>query len=206
MVLGILGLLSLTASACSFQFNYASIQAPIGTVGEVGIQIRKTHGNCVLDSMDDYLIEGIGIQILGETSWDSKGGGLYEKWLQVSLSAVGTGRLKISKTCTKEGYEEAVLPITTLPSEDENAVWAKAWNGIYPFDSTGDIRSAIDAASIESGVLAVGELSVVLPSGLLLPEPLSDTVRLYALYSNNDVLPLLLVGKEMFFRFDHLLN
>jgi hypothetical protein len=206
IALGLLALLSLTASACSFQFSYASIQAPIGTVGEVGIQVQKTHNNCTLSSMDEYNIDGSGIQILGETAWEDKGGGLYEKWLQVSLSALGTGNLKISKTCTKDGYEEAILPISTLVSDSGDGVWTQAWNGTYPFDEPGDVRSSLGTAIIENGVLIVGELTVSLPSTLRLPEDLPDSVRLFALYSAGEALPLLLVGEDVFFRFDHLNN
>jgi hypothetical protein len=205
MFLGALGLLSLTASACSFQFSYASIQAPIGTVGEVGIQVRKTHNNCVLHSMDEYTIEGTGIQILGETAWEDKGGGLYEKWIRVSLSELGDGSLKISKTCTKEGYEEKVLPIVTVVSESSDEVWARAWNGTYPFDEAGDIRSVLGSPVIENGVLVVGEIAVPISSSFQFPEILPDTVRLFALYSEGEALPLLLVGEDVFFRFDHLL-
>lgn len=204
-MLGAMSLLSLTASACSFQFSYASIQAPIGTVGEVGVQVQKTHSNCVLPSMDEYDIEGSGIQILGETTWEDKGAGLYEKWLQVSLSAVGTGSLKISKTCTKDGYEEKVISIVTLVSESADAVWSQAWNGVYPFDESGDVRNAIGSPVLEDGVLVVGEISAVLPPSLQLPETLPNTVRLFALYSAGEAWPLLLVGEDVFFRFDQFL-
>lgn len=206
MIVGMLGMLAFSASACTFQFNYASIEAPIGTVGEVGIQVQKTHNKCTLSSMDDYVIEGSGIQILGETAWEDKGGGLYEKWVQVSLSTLGSGELKISKTCAKEGYEEKILPISTLATDSSDAIWTQAWNGAYPFDESGDIRSSLGSPSIENGVLIVGDLTVSLPSTLQLPEPLPDSVRLFALYSAGEALPLLLVGENVFFRFDHLIN
>ena len=135
--MGLVLLLSLGVSACSFQFSYQSISAPLGTVGDVGIQVQKTHNNCVLSSMDEYLIEGRGVQILGETVWEDLGGGLYEKWVQLSLATLGDGSLTISKTCIKDGYEEKVLPILTQSAEAADAVWMLAWNGTYPFEATG---------------------------------------------------------------------
>ena len=82
---------AISASACTFYFNYESIAAPIGTVGEVGLRVQKTHAKCTLSSMDDYAIDGEGIQILGETAWEDLGGNLFEKWVQVSLSEEGEG-------------------------------------------------------------------------------------------------------------------
>jgi len=41
------------------------------------------------------------------------------------LSALGAGFLKISKTCSKEGYEEAGLPVTVTAGE-EDGVWSEA--------------------------------------------------------------------------------
>ena len=68
--LSLLALFTLSASACEFYFSYESISAPIGTVGEIGIRVQKTHAKCTLSSMDDYAIDGEGIQILGETAWE----------------------------------------------------------------------------------------------------------------------------------------
>ncbi len=206
IVIGTFGVLSLAASACTFQFNYAAIEAPIGTVGEVGIRVQKTHNNCTLSSMDEYLLEGSGIQILGATAWEDLGGGLYEKWLQISLSQVGEGSLKISKTCTKEGYQEKILPVTTLTSDSSDALWAQAWNGIYPLEATNTVVSDTGTPTLHEGMLTVGNLSVMLPQDVQLPDSLPLTVRLYALGSTGDAAPLLLVGEDLFFRFDHLIN
>ncbi|MBE0636862.1 hypothetical protein IH601_12770 [Candidatus Bipolaricaulota bacterium] len=201
-VLGVL--FSLGASACNFYFNYDSISAPIGTVGEIGIQVQKTHNNCTLPSMEEYAIEGTGIQILGETAWEDKGGGVYEKWVQISLSSVGSGSLKISKTCTKEGYEEKVLPIATQPTDGADTAWVQAWSGTYPFDVTGDISSVTGSASLRDGILTVDTISVPVGSSVSLPEILPNTVRLFTLRSDNAVSALLIVGDGVFIRFDHL--
>jgi len=205
IVIGTFGVLSLAASACTFEFNYAAIEAPIGTVGEVGVRVQKTHNNCTLSSMDDYLLEGSGIQILGATAWEDLGGGLYEKWLQISLSEVGDGSLKISKTCTKEGYEEKILPIVTLASDSSDAIWTLAWNGTYPFEESGAVLNDVGTPALHDGVLTVGALSVTVPTNLQMPDILPNSVRLYALDSAEDLTPLLLVGEDVFIRFDHLL-
>ncbi|GAH27161.1 unnamed protein product [marine sediment metagenome] len=72
-----------------------------------------------MDDPLDYQFDWEGIQILGETDWEEIGPQLYEKWFQVSLSSIGEGFLKISKDCSKEGYEEAVLPITVTKGYEE---------------------------------------------------------------------------------------
>jgi hypothetical protein len=121
LVLSLMGMavFSLPALACEFTFNYDRIEAPIGTVGEIGVRVEKTHLRCTMDGSLDYQFDWEGIQILGETDWEEIGPQLYEKWFQVSLSSIGEGFLKISKDCSKEGYEEAVLPITVTKGDEE---------------------------------------------------------------------------------------
>jgi hypothetical protein len=121
LVLGLMGMtiVAFPALACEFSFNYDRIEAPIGTVGEIGVRVEKTHLRCTMDDSLDYQFDWEGIQILGETDWEEIGPQLYEKWFQVSLSSIGEGFLKISKDCSKEGYEEAVLPITVTKGYEE---------------------------------------------------------------------------------------
>jgi len=202
--LPLLALFTLTASACEFYFSYESISAPIGTVGEIGIRVQKTHANCTLSSKDDYVIDGEGIQILGGTAWEDLGGSLYEKWVQVSLSQEGDGFLRISKTCTKEGYEEKVLPISTL-APDEDAVWTLAWNGEYPFESPGDVASVLDVVTVGDGSLEVAGRTLALPEGAVLPDELPESVRVFYVEIAGQPVALLLVGDGMFVRFDHLI-
>jgi len=78
IAVGLFAAFALSASACTFYFNYVSISAPIGTVGEVRIRVQKTHARCTMSSMDEYTIEGRGIQILGRTTWEDLGGALTE--------------------------------------------------------------------------------------------------------------------------------
>ena len=200
----LVGLFSLSASACSFYFSYDSIDAPIATVGEVGIQVLKTHNKCTLPSMEEYDIDAAGIQVLGETPWQDKGGGLYEKWVQVSLSSIGQGSLTISKTCSKEGYEEKVLPISTSAATDDS-LWTQAWNGTYPFEATGIVDQAVGLPTVQDGTLLVGSETIALPAGAVLPETLPETARLYTQMINEQRVPLLLVGEGIFIRFDQFL-
>jgi len=108
-----------SALACEFTFSYDYIEAPVGTVGEIGIRVEKTHKKCTLDDPLDYQFEWEGIEILGETDWEQIGPQLYEKWFKVSLSSVGERFLKISKDCSKEGYSEKVLPIKVTKADED---------------------------------------------------------------------------------------
>jgi len=112
-------LTSIPALACEFSFNYDRIEAPVGTEGEIGVRVEKTHNRCTMSDPLDYLFNWERIEILGETDWEEISAGVYEKWFLVSLSSPGEGFLKISKTCSKEGYEEALLPIMVTQG-DEN--------------------------------------------------------------------------------------
>jgi len=199
----LLAAFAISASACTFYFNYESIAAPIGTVGEVGIRVQKTHAKCTLSSMDEYVIDGEGIQILGETAWEDLGGQLYEKWVQVSLAQEGDGFLRISKDCTKEGYEEKVLPIAALPPEDD-ALWTTAWEGEYPFEAPESVESVLGVATVVEEELTVADQTLTLPEGAVLPEVLPETVRVFFQQEDGRPITLLLVGEGLFLRFDHL--
>jgi len=197
-------LFALSASACTFTFSYESISAPIGTVGEVGIRVQKTHAKCTLPSMDGYLIDGEGVQILGETAWEDLGGDLYEKWVRISLAEEGAGFLRISKTCTKEGYEEKVLPITVLAPTDQ-AAWTTAWSGEYPFETPDGLQTVLDRATFAEGSLAVAGLTFALPEGAALPSDLPETLRVFYTQGASGPVAVLVVGDGVFLRFDHLI-
>lgn len=200
-----LALFALSVGACTFYFNYESVSASIGTVGEIGVRVQKTHLRCTLSSMDDYVIDGEGIQILVDTAWEDLGGGLYEKWVQVSLSQEGDGFLRISKDCTKEGYKEKVLPITSHAPDGE-AVWASAWDGEYPFESPEDVVSVLDVVTVGDGSLEVAGQTLALPEGVVLPDQLPGTVRVFYAEIAGRPVALLLVGDGMFVRFDYLIT
>lgn len=196
------------ASACDFFFSYTEVTAPIGTYGEIGVRVQKTHNNCTLSSMDDYEFAWENVQILGSTEWEEVGPSLYERWFRVSLSEIGDGYLMVSKDCTKEGYQEAVLPITVL-DPDAGGIWEQAIGGTYPLDvpSGGTVKSVAGAVAYAAGTLSVGGLSIELPSPTAdLPGDLAEARLFFATTDADGVFPLLIVADGSFVRFDHLIG
>ncbi len=205
----LIGLLlgAFAVSACDFTFNYEEITAPIGTVGQIVVQVQKTHNQCVMDGLD-YHFEYSDLQVLEETEWEQLlGPDLYEKWFQVSLSRLGDGEFKIYMDCTKDGYEEAVLPVTVTAGE-EDGVWSVAMSGAYPFTDETGMTAEVTTGVIwlHDGVLSVADRSVVLPT---VPEGLVDyqgEAYVYTAQTEGESAVLLLVSDEFFYRFDHLID
>lgn len=196
------------ASACDFFFSYTEVTAPIGTYGEIGVRVQKTHNNCTLSSMDDYQFAWENVQILGSTEWEEVGPNLYERWFRVSLAEIGEGYLMVSKDCTKEGYQEAVLPITVL-GPDEGGIWERASGGTYPLGapSDGTIGSVTGPATYAAGTLSIGDVTVELPNPTAeLPGGLAEARMFFTTTDVGDVLPLLVVADGAFVRFDHLIG
>ena len=207
LVLGLLAMvmISLPSLACEFTFNYERIEAPIGTVGEIGVRVEKTHRNCTMGDSLDYQFDWKGIQIMGETDWEEIGPQLYEKWFQVSLSSIGEGFFKISRDCSKEGYEEAVLPITITKGEGD---WQLALKGEYPYELQSKIEVEKTCAQpfLNNDVLKVGKVEVKLP---FLPQELveyKERIELYYYTFKEKALPLLVVSSDFFYRFDQYEN
>lgn len=204
LTLGLMGILAVSAFGCEFVFSHDRIVAPLGTWGEVGIRVYKTHTRCVLPSPDEYRITAQGAQILSETPWREVQPGVLEKWVVLSLAHVGSGHLKISKTCAKEGYEEAILPLEITAPEPEG-LWAKAMAGVYPLPlpAEGEVLAVAGEARVSAEQLEIAGMAFPLPGGfpgLVLPE-----ARLFcALLPGGEVRPLLLVAEGLFWRFDHL--
>jgi len=206
IVLSSLLIIGLAASACEFSFNYAEVVAPLGVVGEVGVRVYKEHKNCTLPSMDDYVFESKNIQILGETAWETIDRNVYEKWFQVSLATLGDGFLKISKDCSKQGYEEAVLPITVQdPTAD--GVWQMALDGAYPFESPeiAFVSTTRGHAVVTDGILTLGDQSFTLPAA---PTDLDGDLGEVRVFYTNDAREtlLLIASDDWFVRFDHMLD
>ena len=203
LILGLLAMVmvSLPSLACEFTFNYERIEAPIGTVGEIGVRVERTHRNCSMDDSLDYQFDWKRIQILGETDWEEIGPQLHEKWFQVSLSSIGEGFFKISRDCSKEGYEEAVLPITV---KKEEGVWQLALKGEYPYELQPqiEIEKTFAQPFLNNDVLKVGKVEVKLP---FLPQELveyEEEIELYYYTFEGKTLPLLVVSSDFFYRFD----
>lgn len=196
---------SAAASACTFTFSHAEIEAPLGTVGEIGVRVQKTHNRCTLPDMDSYEFTWSRIQVLDQTGWENLGGELYEIWFLVSLSEVGEGGLTISKDCSKEGYEEATLPIR-VTSGTPGSSWASALAGTYPFESPDRFAlvSLDGAAQVENGSLLIDEESFELPlgSGLGAQAELGPATLFYTSENRG---PILLVTESLFVRLDSFL-
>ena len=200
--------IALSAAACEFDFGYDEIMAPLGTVGEISVHVLKTHNNCTLPSMDDYQFAWENIQILGETAWEEISPNRYEKWFQVSLSQIGNGYLKISKNCTKEGYEEAILPITVLEPAEEG-VWHQAYEGAYPFEvpEIGTLESVIGEGVIIEGTLTIDQLTIelsVVPADF--DGELGSVRVFFTKTPDEEIVPLLIASDDFFLRFDHLVG
>ncbi len=207
IVVSVAGLAGVAALGCDFVFSYSSLSAPLGTWGEVGVRVAKTHANCTLPNPYAYDISVSGVQILGETPWTDVQPNVIEKWVLLSLAEIGNGYLKVSKTCSKAGYEEGVLPVRIgAPAAD--GVWAKAWNGTYPFDPPAGytVSSITGEATVKGTTLIVGRINLALPAtppallGRTLP------VRLYYVTKDGKPFPLLIVGEGLFWRYDPVLK
>lgn len=208
LALGLIGgAVGFTALGCDFLFSYKSITAPLGTSGEVGIRVYKTHANCTLPAPYDYGLSTAGVQILGETPWKEIQPGVIEKWVLLSLAEVGDGHLKVFKTCTKEGYEEGVLPIqVTAPTSD--GAWAQAKAGTYPFSPPEGytVAALSGTGTVKDGVLSVEGMSLPLPT---VPPTLAGRslpLQVYYVTRDGTPFPLLLVGDGLFWRYDPLLK
>jgi len=197
--------LAVVGWACDFAFNYDEITAPVGTVGEIGVRVQKTHNNCTMADPFDYQFAWENLQILGETPWEEVGPQLYEKWFKVSLSVPGEGFLKISKTCSKEGYEEAVLPITVTEGAADGP-FLQALSGTYPFELTADlsVNTVVGAVHLEGELLTIGYLQVLLPTIPIGLEDYLGEARLYYTSGGEQAELLLLVSEDFLYRFDHL--
>lgn len=106
------------AFACDFTFEPAFISGKLGDTAIVKVTVDKTHRNCSLRTMDEYHLEYDGVQLMGATPWKQVDNDTYEKWLKVGLSEIGNASIKIWKKCSKDGYEEKLLPITVFENEN----------------------------------------------------------------------------------------
>ena len=175
-------------------------------MGEIGVQAQKTHNDCTMTDPDplDYQFAWENLQILGETPWEEISPQLYEKWFKVSLSVLGAGFLKISKTCSKEGYEEA-LPVA-ITEGTADGIFLQALSGTYPFELEADlfVKTVVGTIRLEENPLTVGDVQALLPT---IPSKLEDYLgeaRLYYTPGGEGANPLLLVSEDFLYRFDHL--
>ena len=210
MILMGAAVISVPVLACEFSFNYERIEAPVGTEGKIGVQVEKTHARCTMEDTLDYQFDWEHIQILGETDWEETTSEVYQKWFWVSLSSPGEGFLKISKTCSKEGYEEAVLPVIVTKGE-ETGIWKSALEGklsysSYPWELETETENILGKIYLEKDILKIENLEMKLP--ILLPELVDyqESSRIYYIISDKKSVPLLIVSDDFYLRFDQYQN
>ena len=189
--------------ACDFDFNYDSIEAPLGTEGKIGVQVVKTHTRCTMPDELGYDFDWDHIQVLGETQWEEVERNVYEKWFRVSLSSPGEGYLRISSECSKEGYNEKVLPITVIAGSPDGS-WQAAMNGTYPFSdgNMGELAVVFGQLDFDGDAILVdGERFDVphIPSDFA---SYSGAVQVYYQSKDGTRNPVLVVGESIFIRFD----
>jgi len=197
-------LVAQTSLACEFTFNYESIEAPLATVGDIGIRVYKTHNNCTLQSMNDYHFESDKLQILEESEWQEIERNVYEKWFKVMLSEKGEGYILIWKECSKEGYEEKSLPIKITGNSEEVK---QALAGVYPYED--DINISMESGNIKyiDNNFVINNVKLVL-SEYNLPENILATIvnyqkPVYVFYDSNQGNELILiVGEDIYYKFN----
>lgn len=198
---------AMSMAACTFQFNYDSIEAPLGTTGEIGIRVIKTHNRCTLTSMEEYRIAGIRVQILGRTPWAEVRRNTYETLVQVSLSETGEGALVISKTCSKSGYEEGVLPVRVTPATGDGN-WMAASSGVYPFDVEAGfaLEAVTGLLAWRDGEVTLGNLTFPVPRNVSPSTAHAEEGTLFLAVADGVRRPLLAVGPSLFVRLDALVG
>ncbi len=194
--------LSIPVQACEFYFNYSQIEAPLGTTGSIGVRVFKEHQDCCMENMDGYQLEWDKIQVLEETEWSEIDNNLYEKRLRIALSEVGDGFFKISKDCTREGYDEDGIPIIVHEGGED---WNEAYHRQnYPYETELEVQRAAGTLELVEGGLEInGEKRVAVPS---IPAAIEDynghTVIYYSVIDGNKE-ALLMVGEDIFYPFNH---
>lgn len=190
--------------ACEFTFNYESIKAPQGTVGDIGIRVYKTHNNCTLQTMDEYNFESEKIQILEESEWQEVERDVYEKWFKVLLSEKGDGYILIWKECSKEGYQEEKLPIKIEGSKEEVE---QAISGDYPYDIDMEISSINGNIKYKENEFVIADFKLLLPEQNLSVDNIEAIQNykkpVYVFYNNKEDNKILLIaGEDIYYRFD----
>lgn len=187
------------ALSCVFSFEPEAISGKVGDVVVIKVVVEKTHLRCTLDSMDDYHFEFDNVQVLGETSWNQIDQYTYVKWFKLSLSEAGEGFVKIWKNCSKEGYDEAVLPVNV----SENAeLFEKINSGKFILDTQLNIentlvRSFYLDAERTVDKITLGDAEFKFPIEICL-----KAGDIYVLYSKDYPYPIAVAGKDFFYRFD----
>ncbi len=115
IILGILILSAIFGFACDFEFEVESTTVAQGSEFYVRVLLGQTHNRCTLPSFDDDIhFEAEGFELIAKTKWRLIDRYTYELWLQVRAENIGEGWIKVFKTCSRNGYEEEVFPLTVI--------------------------------------------------------------------------------------------
>lgn len=193
-------LVSTFALSCVFSFEPEVVSGKVGDIVIIKVSVEKTHWRCVLDSMDDYHFELENVQVLGETSWNQIDSRIYEKWFKLSLSEAGEGFVKIWKNCTKEGYDEAILPVTVSANTE---LLEKISEGSFPVDTPLNVESTLVESFYKDAEKTVNKITLKDVEFELPIEVYLKAGEVYVLYSKDYPYPIAVAGEDFFYRFDY---
>ncbi len=195
-------ILAAVSLSCEFTFSQEDLSGELGSEAIIKVTIHRDHNNCTMKSMDDYKFEFQNVQLIKETAWKEVSRLTYEKWMIISLSNVGEGYVKIWKVCSKQGYEEGLLPVSVLPRE--NLIEDIA-SGKFPFDSP---ITKVELKSSKTAVISNTEIDRVLAGSSTLRLPYSVQVlkgEMIVLFRDPKEFPVLIAGEGYIYRFDQFL-
>ncbi len=107
LLLGLFLLLAGSARACEIKFGVDDTsQGPYaaGTTVIFRLRVDLTHNNCPVE-MKETKIQGIGLNILGATPWQSPSPNVWERRIKVAIAPNpgGQATLTAKRSCDKDG-------------------------------------------------------------------------------------------------------
>ena len=195
-------ILAVVSLGCEFSFSQEDLAGELGSEALIKVTIHRDHNNCTMKSMDDYKFEFQNVQLIKETAWKEVARLTYEKWMIVSLSNVGEGYVKIWKVCSKQGYEEGLLPVVVQPRA---TLLEDIASGKFPFDSP---ITKIELKSSKATVSSNAEIDRVIAGSSTLSLPYSVQVEkgeMIVLFRDPKESPVLIYGEGYMYRFDQFL-
>ncbi len=191
--------------ACDFHFEPSVYTGKLGDTFVLTVTVVKTHRNCVI-TMEDYDFEFDKVQVIGITPWNEVSSGRYERKFLLSLSAIGEGFVKISKNCSKAGYEEEIMKVKILENPD---LIKKVLNKEIPFETKLTVKKedlllkelfyeSKDKKEITLDKLQIDNIIFKLPFKITLP----TNEKIYVLFTKDYKYPILIASKEVFYRYD----
>ncbi len=188
-----------SVQACTFIFNHQRIEATLGTTGTVAVRVLIDHNDCTLEGGIDGMQFGWeNVQVLATTPWKEVSKDLYERSFQVSLSNIGAGHFMIFKDCSREGYDELVLPIQVLAG---GTIWDTAFNGKYPYTTPDEPDFIKSTFTIVGQDLINSELSINVPVAVPVTNNVNTEIAVYYRQKDDAKKAILIVGPDFYYRF-----